>query len=322
MSTSVFEISEHPGLELAYRAVDQVVQGGSGAQVILLFGARGGGMEELAEFLSRRWMGKDGEVFDGSLETAVDYQKIEPSGKSRLLKIEIVKEVAKKRATEEFEGEDIDELTESKPKKDDFQGIPIIKFFRTRPLMAPKKVVWIVDADRMNGKTANALLKTLEEVPDYARLVMTTSDFGRVLPTIRSRSLCLACGAQVSGELTEMEKVFATTPGRLAFIREHGAVFEGLYKLLEGSFDAPMGQALNFSERARDLSSELASSGELGARAANGEILESIAQWSLVRHATNPYISQAATEAYRLVLGNGNAGLAFDSLFGTIFGLE
>ena len=80
MSTSVFEISEHPGLERAYRAVDQVVQGGSGAQVILLFGARGGGMEELAEFLSRRWMGKDGEVFEGNLETAVDYQKIEPVG--------------------------------------------------------------------------------------------------------------------------------------------------------------------------------------------------------------------------------------------------
>ena len=45
----------------------------------------------------------------------------------------------------------------------------------------------ITPAERMNPSTANALLKTLEEPPPGAALVLTSSQPGRLLPTIVSR---------------------------------------------------------------------------------------------------------------------------------------
>ena len=45
----------------------------------------------------------------------------------------------------------------------------------------------IAPAERMNASTANALLKTLEEPPPGATLVLTSSQPGRLLPTVVSR---------------------------------------------------------------------------------------------------------------------------------------
>jgi DNA polymerase-3 subunit delta' len=49
------------------------------------------------------------------------------------------------------------------------------------------KVVVIHPADAMNAVSANALLKTLEEPPGALRLLLTTADAERLLPTVRSR---------------------------------------------------------------------------------------------------------------------------------------
>lgn len=49
------------------------------------------------------------------------------------------------------------------------------------------KVLVIHPADAMNGTTANALLKTLEEPPGQLRIVLSTDDPERLLPTVRSR---------------------------------------------------------------------------------------------------------------------------------------
>jgi len=49
------------------------------------------------------------------------------------------------------------------------------------------KVLVLHPADALNLSAANALLKTLEEPPGMLRLVLTSSDPERLLPTIRSR---------------------------------------------------------------------------------------------------------------------------------------
>jgi DNA polymerase-3 subunit delta' len=54
-------------------------------------------------------------------------------------------------------------------------------------MLAGRRVAVIDDADRMNTESANALLKTLEEPPDYALLILLAADLGRILPTIHSR---------------------------------------------------------------------------------------------------------------------------------------
>jgi DNA polymerase-3 subunit delta' len=56
-----------------------------------------------------------------------------------------------------------------------------------RPMMSSRRVAVIDDADRMNTESANALLKTLEEPPSYALIILLVADLGRILPTIRSR---------------------------------------------------------------------------------------------------------------------------------------
>lgn len=52
------------------------------------------------------------------------------------------------------------------------------------------KVVLVYPAEQMNGVTANALLKTLEEPPGDVRFVLASESVHQLLPTIRSR--CIA----------------------------------------------------------------------------------------------------------------------------------
>ena len=56
-----------------------------------------------------------------------------------------------------------------------------------RPFEAPKKACIIEDADKMNPSAANAFLKTLEEPPGDAILILMTTQVNAVLPTILSR---------------------------------------------------------------------------------------------------------------------------------------
>lgn len=56
-----------------------------------------------------------------------------------------------------------------------------------RPLAGSRKVAIINDADTMNDESANAFLKTLEEPPERAILLLIASNLDAVMPTIRSR---------------------------------------------------------------------------------------------------------------------------------------
>ena len=56
-----------------------------------------------------------------------------------------------------------------------------------RPMLGRRRVAVIDDADRMSTESANAILKTLEEPPPYALIILIAADLGRILPTIRSR---------------------------------------------------------------------------------------------------------------------------------------
>ena len=55
------------------------------------------------------------------------------------------------------------------------------------PLPGSRKVAIVDDADTMNDASANAFLRTLEEPPDRAVLILIASNLDSLLPTIRSR---------------------------------------------------------------------------------------------------------------------------------------
>ncbi len=63
----------------------------------------------------------------------------------------------------------------------------LIGEIQLKPYKGNRKVYIICDADKMNRDSQNALLKTLEEPPLYATLILLTSKGESLLPTIISR---------------------------------------------------------------------------------------------------------------------------------------
>lgn len=81
----------------------------------------------------------------------------------------------------------------------------------SRPFEARRRVVIIVDAERMNPSAANKLLKSLEEPCPGNVAILTSSSPASLLPTIRSRCAVLRVGglaqAEVEDALVQMERV-------------------------------------------------------------------------------------------------------------------
>ncbi len=65
-----------------------------------------------------------------------------------------------------------------------------------RPAMAKRRVIVVGDADKMargeQAEAANAFLKLLEEPPPFTTLILTSSEPGALLPTIKSRVVSVA----------------------------------------------------------------------------------------------------------------------------------
>ena len=60
-----------------------------------------------------------------------------------------------------------------------------------KPYQGPYKIYLIPEADKMSVQAQNALLKTIEEPPEYAVIILMTRNAEVLLPTIRSRCVML-----------------------------------------------------------------------------------------------------------------------------------
>jgi len=67
----------------------------------------------------------------------------------------------------------------------------VINDIDIRPYYSPYKIYIIADADLMTPQAQNALLKTIEEPPEYAVILLLTNNIGGLLPTIQSRCVRL-----------------------------------------------------------------------------------------------------------------------------------
>ncbi|MEI8018151.1 MAG: DNA polymerase III subunit delta' [Schlesneria sp.] len=72
------------------------------------------------------------------------------------------------------------------------------------PLPGSRKVAIVDDADTMNDASANSFLKTLEEPPERAILLLIASNLDALLPTIRSRCQLVRFSAL---ETSDIEKI-------------------------------------------------------------------------------------------------------------------
>lgn len=60
-----------------------------------------------------------------------------------------------------------------------------------RPYSSPYKIYIIDDADKLTEQAQNALLKTMEEPPEYAVIILLVENISSILPTILSRCVVL-----------------------------------------------------------------------------------------------------------------------------------
>ena len=60
-----------------------------------------------------------------------------------------------------------------------------------KPYLGSRKIYIIPEAEKMNTPAQNALLKTLEEPPEYAVMILLTVNAGALLETVRSRCILL-----------------------------------------------------------------------------------------------------------------------------------
>lgn len=63
----------------------------------------------------------------------------------------------------------------------------LLRWLHLKPMSGGAKLAIITNADKIKPESANTLLKTLEEPPEYAKIILTTLDEQKILPTIQSR---------------------------------------------------------------------------------------------------------------------------------------
>jgi DNA polymerase III delta' subunit len=136
-----------------------------------------------------------------------------------------------------------------------FLGVELIRYFliepaTRKPAIGPYRVFVLREAERMNEEAQNALLKTLEEPPGPACLVLVTASADRLLPTIRSRCQSVPFGPLptdfVRAELVRQQQIppedaqalASLSAGRLGLaLRWHKAGVLGLLEEVGASLD-------------------------------------------------------------------------------------
>ena len=115
-----------------------------------------------------------------------------------------------------------------------------------KPIVSTKKVYVIQEADTMTQEAQNALLKTLEEPPEYITIILIVSNENSILNTIKSRCTKIVFEPLSNEELkryaqeywkdaTIPEEVFASSMGSIARLRnniEHQELYTNVYQCI------------------------------------------------------------------------------------------
>jgi len=93
-----------------------------------------------------------------------------------------------------------------------------------RPMYGNRKVYLIAGAEDMTVQAQNCLLKTLEEPPEYAVIILTVSNYAALIETIRSRAFRLSFKKNTDAEV---RRLLETRLGRSAAGIDFAVSFSG-----------------------------------------------------------------------------------------------
>ena len=110
----------------------------------------------------------------------------------------------------------------------------VLRDLTMRPYEAPRSACIIEPADRMNTNSANSFLKTLEEPPGNAIIILITENADMLLPTIRSRC--------------QLVRFAPLSPEHIALLLELSGMDTGNAALLAPLADGSMQRALELDK--------------------------------------------------------------------------
>ena len=147
-----------------------------------------------------------------------------------------------------------------------------------RPFEAPRRAYLIREAETMGRDAANALLKSLEEPPDYAVFVLVCHDRARLLPTIdsrcqhiRFRTPSTAAIAQALGGGDDADHVARIARGDLDVARRLHAD-SGARQRFERAFDLARDAAIDEGFDAADAAAEVMTTARAAGAAAAAQV--------------------------------------------------
>lgn len=88
----------------------------------------------------------------------------------------------------------------------------IIRDISRGPIFSDKKIFLIEDGEELSKSAQNALLKTLEEPPEYAIFIITCNNIEELLPTVLSRSIVLQFKRYSASEISDILRFYNLEP--------------------------------------------------------------------------------------------------------------
>lgn len=280
-----------------------LASGRSTAQSVLIYGGPATGKTTLARWLAAAWLCTGAERPCGSCPACralasggnPDFLLLEPKGAGGLIRLAAI-------------------CPTTPP--DEAYPLALRDFFRLSPLVSSCKVAVIEQAERLSPDAANALLKMLEEPQPSQRVILTAREIGWVLPTVVSRCVGVACEARRPSD-DSVDALFGpfAQPERRA---SHEELFAQLAEWVARLPSRHPSEALVASDELQDFAERLQKAEGLNPRQARAEVLRMAAEGLRRRDGYDPQAVEAFAEAHRRVLGNVQAGLAFDSLMARV----
>ena len=123
----------------------------------------------------------------------------------------------------EFEAKSHPDFLIIKPEEEKSIKIEQIRYLQEKiaekPVTSLKKIYVIENSETMTREAANSLLKTLEEPPEYAVIILLTSNESKLLTTIKSRCMKINFAPlqeeQIEDYLKQNDKAANITPSML-----------------------------------------------------------------------------------------------------------
>jgi hypothetical protein len=178
------------------------------------------------------------------------------------------------------------------------------------------KVCVFEEVDRLSPRAANALLKTLEEPPAYARFVLTTYHVGKVLSTIRSRCLLLACPYERSESEEEWVSALSLRAPLISErMKRDRELAQAIWNLAKDCGERRPERVLELSEKFEELTKLGSDSNERGVRELRIDRLALFANAYRTLYPERPSELQLIIRTHQFLLQNASSGVQMDAMF-------